>query len=188
MKRRFSSFIATLTLLISPVITVLAQENGEKSFSQICAACHTVGKGRLVGPDLKNVLDRHSEQWLMKFIKSSQSVIKSGDKYADSLFMAFNKVIMPDQPALSDVQIKDILAYIKLTGNTPNATIAAASPASAEQKTGNNDQSSFSILNVILLTLIFFLALVILLLSRTIKSLSEQILDYYSSNRAFFKK
>ena len=120
MKIRFSFVL----VLLSTVITTSAQNNGEANFKQICAACHTIGKGRLVGPDLANVDQKHPEDWLIKFVKSSQSVIKSGDKYADSIFKAYNQVPMPDRPDLNDEQIKEIIAYIKT--NSPALLTTAA--------------------------------------------------------------
>ncbi|MCC6722570.1 MAG: cytochrome c [Bacteroidia bacterium] len=104
-----------------------AQSAGETTFKSTCTACHTVGMGKLIGPDLANVDQRKPEAWLIKFIKSSQSVIKSGDKYADSLFKAFNQVMMPDQ-ALTDAQIKEVLDYIKT--KSPAATTASTSTTS----------------------------------------------------------
>lgn len=91
--------------------TTNSQNRGETIFKSTCQACHSIGKGRLVGPDLINIQDLRPESWLLKFIKSSQTVINSGDKYADSLFNAFNKTIMPDQN-FSDAEIKDVLSYI----------------------------------------------------------------------------
>lgn len=89
-----------------------AQESAEQLFKQTCAACHTINKGRLVGPDLANVDKRRSEDWIFKFVKSSQAMIKSGDPDAVAIFEEYNKVIMPDPP-ISESQIREILGYIK---------------------------------------------------------------------------
>lgn len=86
--------------------------DGEKIFKQNCAACHSVGKGKLVGPDLKGVNTRRSEAWLLKFIKSSQTMVKSGDKDAVAVFNENNRIPMPDQN-LTTQQMKDVLAYLK---------------------------------------------------------------------------
>ena len=80
-------------------------------FKLKCGICHTIGSGRLVGPDLANVQDRRSEDWLLTYIRSSQTIIKGGDEYAVALFEEYNKVIMPD-PMISDTEIKTLLAYI----------------------------------------------------------------------------
>lgn len=126
MKRSLHIFIVTTLLLPVSNLKVFSQSSGEETFKQTCAACHTIGNGKLVGPDLINVQQRHSEKWMKDFIKSSQSVIKSGDKYADSLFKAFNQVQMPDHPNLSDEQLNGILAYIQTTSNAPKTVTASA--------------------------------------------------------------
>lgn len=76
-----------------------------------CAACHTIGGGKLIGPDLQGVTERRSEEWLLSFIRSSQTMINNGDEAAVALFEEYNKIPMPDNN-LSDEQIKGILAYI----------------------------------------------------------------------------
>ena len=58
----------------------------------VCAACHTIGKGKLIGPDLKGVTERHERDWLYSFIRSSQTMIKNGDEVAVKLFEENNKI------------------------------------------------------------------------------------------------
>lgn len=123
---RFVTAIAVFVFL--PLIPVLAQKTGEQIFKETCTACHTIGKGKLVGPDLADVQNRHSEEWIRNFVKSSQTVIKSGDKYADSLFKAFNQMPMPDHSNLKDDEIKGLIAYISTQGSTP-ATATASTAA-----------------------------------------------------------
>ncbi len=80
-------------------------------FKLKCGICHTIGGGKLIGPDLANIQDRRSEDWLINYIRSSQTMIKNGDPDAVALFEEYNKVIMPD-PMISDIEIKTILSYI----------------------------------------------------------------------------
>lgn len=103
-----------VTMLTGVGVVGYAQNatQGEKIFKATCSACHTIGKGKLVGPDLMNVNSRRNEKWLLSFIKSSQKMVKGNDPVAVKLFNTHNKTIMPDQN-LSDAQIKDILASIK---------------------------------------------------------------------------
>ncbi len=110
--RRF--FLALgCTLAVWTLDPATAQADpGKERFTKICAACHTVGGGKLVGPDLKGVTERRDREWLKKFIKSSQSMVKSGDKVAVELFEEFNKVAMPDAP-YSDEEIESVLKYIE---------------------------------------------------------------------------
>ncbi len=92
--------------------------NGEKLFKTTCSPCHHIGKGKLVGPDLAGVTARRSEKWLISFIRSSQTMVKNNDAAAVKVFNEFNKLVMPDQN-LTDVQIKDILAYVKASSPAP---------------------------------------------------------------------
>ena len=109
---------------------------GEMLFTQNCKACHHL-EMRLVGPALKGVENRHSEAWLLKFIRSSQTMVQSGDSVAVSLFNTYNKVIMPDQP-LDEAQIKSVLAYIAGAGKpvieTGDIPRPAVTPISASDR------------------------------------------------------
>jgi len=107
-----------------------AQVNeGEQLFNQVCVACHTINKGKLIGPDLANVHQRRPEEWIIRFVKSSQSVIKSGDAYAAALFEEFNKIPMPDNN-FTDAQILNIISYIAANspGGTTDPGVAVADP------------------------------------------------------------
>jgi len=101
---------------------VFGQSEGEKLFKQICVACHTIGQGKLIGPDLAGVQQRRSEEWLLKFIRSSQTVVQSGDPVATALFEEYNNIPMPDNN-YSDDQIRAIISYI--AENSPGGPGAA---------------------------------------------------------------
>lgn len=87
---------------------------GQDIFQSACAACHTIGGGKRVGPDLKNILEKRSAEWAISFIRSSQKMIKSDNPDAVAIFQEYNKIPMPDQ-ALSDGQIEVVLDYITQT-------------------------------------------------------------------------
>ncbi len=87
-------------------------ENGKKLFNGRCASCHAIDK-KVVGPALAGIETRRDEAWLIKWIRNSSEVIKSGDAYAVKLFNEYNKSVMTAFPDLSDDDIRDILAYIK---------------------------------------------------------------------------
>ena len=77
-----------------------------------CAACHNVNKV-LTGPALAGVDQRRSIDWIVKFVHSSQTLVKSGDKAAVELFQRFNGITMPDHPDLTAENIKSIVEYVK---------------------------------------------------------------------------
>lgn len=101
-----------LLLIMTTAADLSSQSKGEMIFKNTCQACHSIGKGRLVGPDLKDVQSRRNENWIISFVKSSQGMVKSGDADAVAIFNEYNKTIMPDQN-LSDSEIKDVLSYIQ---------------------------------------------------------------------------
>lgn len=93
----------------------------------LCMSCHSVGAGKLVGPDLLGVTERRSAEWLVKFIKSPKAAIDSGDADAVALFEEF-KVLMPDAP-LTEAEIKIALEYTKVSaGGAAAAPTVTATP------------------------------------------------------------
>lgn len=90
----------------------------------VCNACHTIGAGRLVGPDLSGINHKRSRDWLVEFIRSPQSVIANGDADAVALLAEFNGVLMPDAP-LAEAEILTILNYIAT--QSPGSASAEAS-------------------------------------------------------------
>lgn len=92
-----------------------ATEQGKKIFNENCVVCHSLGSDKLIGPGLKGVTQRRPEAWLISWIRNSQKVIESGDKYAVDLFNAYNKTQMPSY-AFEDEEIKSILKYIEASG------------------------------------------------------------------------
>lgn len=188
MKALLSIVTATGVLIITSGFTASAQDiaGGKEIFTQTCGACHTIGRGRLVGPDLVNIHARRTEDWILKFVKSSQSVIKSGDEYADSLFQTYNRLVMPDQPNLGDDQIKDIISYIKDKSSESAAAMADTQTKPSSQVTTKTAGDLFSTTNMFLFGVILFMLIVIWSLARINKNLLEQIKDYYSSNSSFY--
>src|SRR5687767_5046912 len=103
-------FVAILFLFLS-VNLVSAQPDGEALFKTNCTQCHSIGKGVVIGPDLKDIEKRRPKEWLHKWIRNSQAVIKSGDKYGIDLFNKFNKTVMTPFN-FKDDEMDAVLAYI----------------------------------------------------------------------------
>ena len=109
-------FLTAFTVLTC-IAFAYSNDEGKSIFTTRCTACHAIDK-RVVGPALMNVDQRHDEKWIISFVHSSQTVIKSGDTAAVALFKNFNSTIMPDHPDLSEENIKSILEYIKSEAKT----------------------------------------------------------------------
>ncbi len=111
--------IKTILALMIGAVSVSAvgvtTADGEAIFTQRCAACHSIGGGRSVGPDLKGVHAKRAQDWLIQITKSAQSLVDSGDAEAKKLLDEY-KMIMPDQN-LSDAEVKAVLDYIASKGS-----------------------------------------------------------------------
>lgn len=113
-----------LLLMLIFFLQVSHSQPKEPETFQPCKACHTIGDGRLIGPDLKGVTERRDTDWLISFIRSSQTMIENGDELAVQLFNEYNKVPMPDND-LTDAEIMEILEYIENYEDAPEPTSEA---------------------------------------------------------------
>jgi cytochrome c2 len=112
MKKSILSLFVLLSILSQGYAVGPDSLAGKALFQKNCTSCHAV-QTRVIGPALRNVFDRHSEAWIIKFVHSSQTVIKSGDTSAVNLFTQYNQTVMPDHPNLGDQDIKNIIAYVR---------------------------------------------------------------------------
>ena len=85
--------------------------SGESLFKGNCTVCHAINEV-VIGPALRDVHERQSEEWIYAFIKNSQKVIKSGDEYAVDLYNQYNQTLMTSFD-FSDDELNSILTYIK---------------------------------------------------------------------------
>ena len=58
---------------------------GQYLFAKECAACHTIGHGDKVGPDLQDVAGRRDREWLARYIVQPDKVLAAGDPIAIAL-------------------------------------------------------------------------------------------------------
>ena len=84
---------------------------GKALFNTLCAACHKLDANS-IGPPLRNVSDRRSQEWLYSWIRNSQAMIAAGDPTAVALYEEYNQTAMPPFPQLTDENIENILAYV----------------------------------------------------------------------------
>lgn len=110
-----------IVLLLGSLPIASYSNDGEKLFKANCSVCHTIGKGKLVGPDLKDVTKRRDEAWILRWVPSSQALVKSGDPTAVKLFQENGGIIMPDAVINAD-EIKQIVEYFKLQSSENHAS------------------------------------------------------------------
>jgi mono/diheme cytochrome c family protein len=80
-----------------------------------CPACHKMGGGKLVGPDLKGVTARRSTEWLVKMILKPDLMVKE-DPEAKKLFAEY-MLPMPNQNVDAVKDLPFIMAYLKSAEN-----------------------------------------------------------------------
>ncbi len=84
----------------------------EQYFKQHCASCHTIGGGRLTGPDLKGVTQRQDHDWLINWLLDPEGILKSGDPYAVKLQKEARGAVMTRSPGITPELAEALLDLI----------------------------------------------------------------------------
>jgi nitrite reductase (NO-forming) len=83
---------------------------GKLAFESKCLACHSIGGGDKLGPDLYGVSKRRNDAWLAKWLKVPEQMLQS-DADARTMLDKY-KLPMPNQN-LSDEENRAFIAYFK---------------------------------------------------------------------------
>jgi protein SCO1 len=108
----------------------LTFDRGQYAFNNHCAACHTIGKGDRIGPDLAGVTEARDRQWLAEFILRPDKVYAAGDPIATTLRAKYKDVRMPNL-SLTESDVKALLSYMDREGRAAGTPAAAAAPLQA---------------------------------------------------------
>ena len=82
---------------------------GKTAFESKCMACHSVGQGNKLGPDMVGVTQRRKDEWLTQWLTAPEKMLLSNED-AKAMLKQFNNIPMPNQ-GLSPQEIKQYLAY-----------------------------------------------------------------------------
>jgi len=96
---------------------------GKLAFESKCLACHTIGQGKKLGPDIAGVTKRRTDDWLTRWLKSPETMLKT-DADARAMLKEHNDIPMPNQ-GLSDAEIKQYIRYFHWIDSNPGATALA---------------------------------------------------------------
>ncbi len=96
----------------------------KQGFESKCLACHSIGQGKKLGPDLAGVTKRRSDDWLARFLKAPEKMLET-DPDAKALLKEYNNIPMPNQ-GLSDAEVRQYIKYFRWIDAQP-----AGAPATA---------------------------------------------------------
>jgi protein SCO1 len=111
---------------------------GRYLFAKECAACHTIGHGDKIGPDLKNVAKTRDHAWLARYITEPDKMLAGGDPIAAALHATY-QATMPNL-RVGDRDLAALLDFLRTEADESaaesplagHAGHAAVEPAKAQ--------------------------------------------------------
>ncbi len=94
--------------------------SGQYIFATQCAACHSIGHGDRIGPDLDGVTRVRNRAWLTRFIQTPEKMLAEKDPIATALFTQY-EVNMPNL-RLGDAEAGAVIDYLEAQASTRGGT------------------------------------------------------------------
>lgn len=190
-----TAVLTIATLLAYTFAASPAMSQGEELFKTNCAVCHKTDDSRFVGPGLKGVTEKRSQEWLISWTKNSQALIASGDADAQAIYDEYGGAAMSSFEQLSDDEIISIFAYVDEVnaggGETAVAPEAETSSSEASGAPVVEQQAPADGKTIIWVSIIVLILLIVWLLYGTLrgayKALDENgYLDYHNYRKNYF--
>ncbi|HZU32217.1 MAG TPA: SCO family protein [Candidatus Angelobacter sp.] len=109
-------------------------DRGRYVFASQCAACHTIGHGDKIGPDLQTVAKVRDHAWLVRMITSPEKMIAEKDPIATALYKKYKEVNMPNL-RLADVDLQQLLGFLERQSAAADQQMSGAQPATTKTAT-----------------------------------------------------
>ena len=113
--------------VLSYTNATVVQKDGRYLFARHCAACHTIGHGDKIGPDLMGVAEVRDPVWLVRQIATPDEMIAANDPVATALFKKYKEMRMPNL-RLDQDEVKLIIDFLK----DPSQSTQTNDPAKAK--------------------------------------------------------
>jgi protein SCO1 len=103
---------------------IVDNSRGSYLFRTRCQACHTIGEGDRLGPDLAGVVAARPPAWLSRWLREPDRMIAERDPAALALLARYRNLPMPNL-SLGEPEAADIIEYMRLqdagrvAGHTP---------------------------------------------------------------------
>ena len=114
-------------------VPTMKMDRGQYTFSTHCAACHSIGSGDRIGPDLHGVTARRTRDWLTRFIVEPNKMMAEGDPVAVALKEKFKEVRMPNLD-LAPEDARFLLDYIEAESRSPRGAGSHTEPVAPAAK------------------------------------------------------
>jgi len=108
----------------SPVPTDPEALRGKLDFESKCFACHSMGHGKKLGPDLAGVTKHRDDAWLTRWLKSPEQMLQT-DSHAKEMLKEYNNIPMPNQN-LTDAEIRQYLKYFHWYDAQPAGSVQSS--------------------------------------------------------------
>lgn len=108
-------------------------DRGRYVFVRDCGACHTVGQGDKVGPDLLGVTKVRDPQWLARIIQAPEQLLNGNDPIAVAMLKKYNNVRMPNLSINND-ELNLLIGYLQAetTAHDKQASAAGSDPGATK--------------------------------------------------------
>ena len=100
---------------------------GEDLYNTRCTACHTIGQGDKLGPDLLGVVSKRDRQWLIRWLMEPDVMLKEKDPLATALYTQYNNVPMPNVKLVRQ-QALDLIQFMEVESQRVIATSRGTPP------------------------------------------------------------
>jgi protein SCO1/2 len=113
-------------------------DQGRYLFAARCAACHTIGHGDKIGPDLAGVTTTRERAWLARMVATPDKLLEEKDPIATALFHRYKQVRMPNL-RLADSEVAALLAFLEQHAGTPSSGCRTGARNGVEEDMWAND-------------------------------------------------
>jgi nitrite reductase (NO-forming) len=94
---------------------------GKLAFGSKCLACHSLGQGKKLGPDLAGVTKQRDPAWLARWLKEPEKMLQT-DATAKAMLKEYNNIPMPNQN-LTDAEIREYIKYFQWYDAQPAGSV-----------------------------------------------------------------
>ena len=113
-------------------------DKGRYIFASQCGACHTIGHGDKIGPDLQGITNARERGWLERFIATPDQVLAEKDPIAVALFKQYKEVRMPNL-RMADIDLKNLMVFLSVQSGAQQKEAPAVTPGDSTVKGNTSD-------------------------------------------------